>query len=161
MLEGQLGRSPRDPWRVGVRCGYGYPSVIVTPPLLDGGEPFPTLFYLTCPWLVDEVSRLESAGGISGWAERIAGEPELAARMRASDTRYREMRAQEGGGEDPCSDMGIAGQADPLATKCLHAHVAAYLGGTSDPVGEATLAVVETECQNERCAPYAEVPDDA
>jgi hypothetical protein len=33
----------------------------------------------------------------------------------------------------------VAGQADPLAVKCLHARVAAALAGIADPVGEGVL----------------------
>lgn len=149
----QLGRQPRGTWRVATRCSFGYPTVIATPSLLASGEPFPTLFWLTCPHLVEAVGRLESAGEVEAWATRLAADPVLAERMRAADALYRSARAHESGGEDACASVGIAGQRDPLATKCLHAHVAAALAGTGDPVGEAVLDTIERECSSERCAP--------
>ena len=152
VLLGQLGRPPRAPWSVGVRCGFGRPSVLVTPPALDEGAPFPTLFWLTCPWLVDEVSRRESAGEAGEWARRFSEDSDLAGDMRSADRRYRELREAAGGGEDPCGDVGIAGQSDPLATKCLHAHLAAYLAGVDDPVGKAVAVSIEPECPDDRCA---------
>lgn len=148
----QLGRPPRGSWRVATRCSYCYPTVIATPSLLASGEPFPTLFWLTCPHLIEAVGRLESAGAVEAWATRLAADPELAARMRAADDLYRSARAAESGGTDTCPTVGLAGQRDPLATKCLHAHVASALAGIDDPVGTAVLAGLGRECANERCA---------
>ncbi len=64
----------------------------------------------------------------------------MADRMRRADQQYRALRAAEGEGDDPCTGVGIAGQADACATKCLHAHVSAYLAGVDDPVGAELLA---------------------
>lgn len=147
----QLGREPRGKWRVVARCAHGYPTAIATAPAGEAGEPFPTLFYLTCPHLTEAIGELESAGAVGQWRQRLAEDADLAARMRAADRAYRRARAREGGGEDPVSDVGTAGQRDPLATKCLHAHVAAFLGGIGDPVGEAVLGGLDPECADRRC----------
>ncbi|GAB4286890.1 MAG: DUF501 domain-containing protein [Coriobacteriia bacterium] len=151
VVERQLGRAPRGRWRVVARCSYGAPVVIATHPLLPSGEPFPTLLWLTCPHLLERISEVESAGGTTRWAERLAAEPVLAERMRVADEAYRLARRAEAGAEDPCPDVGIAGQRDPLGTKCLHAHVAAYLSGLDDPVGEGALAGSPRECDDARC----------
>lgn len=148
----QLGREPRGTWRVAQRCGFGWPTVIVTSPVLEDGAPFPTLYYLTCPHLAGAIAALESAGAAEAWADRLAADPDAAARLRAADEAYRAARAAEGGGIDPTPHVGIAGQRDPLGTKCLHAHVAAFLAGIDDPVGEGVLALVERECADDRCA---------
>jgi hypothetical protein len=121
-------------------CEYGYPRVIAVGPLLEDGSPFPTTFWLTCPHLVEAMHDLESAGEHCSWAERAAADPALASRLRDADGAYRAARRDEGGGVDPCATVGIAGQADPLTVKCLHARVAAALAGTGDPVGEGVLA---------------------
>jgi len=147
----QLGRPPREPWRVAARCSFGIPTVIATPSRLEAGEPFPTTYYLTCPHLVAAIAALESAGETERWAERLAKDPALAARMLAADTAYRAARAAESAGDDACSAVGIAGQRDPLATKCLHAHVAAALSGIDDPVGTSVLEAGERECRDARC----------
>jgi hypothetical protein len=125
--------------------------MIVTAPRLPDGAPFPTLLWLTCPWLAGHASAMESAGGTAEWARRLASDAALASRMCAADDAYREWRAAIADGVDPCSGTGIAGQRDPLGTKCLHAHVAAALGGLDDPVGEAVLASTERECPDDRC----------
>lgn len=147
----QLGRPPRGRWRVAARCSFGHPTVITTAPLLEDGTVFPTLHYLTCPHLRDAVSALESAAECAAWAARLAADRRLAERLFAADAAYRVARAAEAGGADPAPEAGIAGQRDPLATKCLHAHVAAYLAGIDDPVGEGVLACLVRECAEDRC----------
>ena len=140
MVARQLGRDPRGTWRAASSCEYGYPRVIAVGPLLEDGSPFPTTFWLTCPHLVEVVHALESAGENRAWTERVSADPALATRLRDADRAYRDARREEGSGEDPCTTVGVAGQSDPLAVKCLHARVAAELSGTGDPVGEGVLA---------------------
>lgn len=148
----QLGREPRGRWRAVAYCGFGHPTVIATAPRLDDGSPFPTLYYLTCPHLAEAISALESAGAAQAWADRLAADATAAARLREADAAYRAARAVESGGVDPTPQVGIAGQRDPLGTKCLHAHVAAFLAGIADPVGEGVLATLVRECGDDRCA---------
>jgi len=147
----QLGRAPRGRWRVAWRCEYGHPGVIVTAPLLEDGTPFPTLCYLTCPHLVDRVAALESAGEAGRWRRCLAVDLGFATRLQAADVAYRTARAAEARGEDPMPDVGIAGQRDPLAVKCLHAHVASALVGIDDPIGVAVLRDVGYSCDEGRC----------
>jgi len=54
----QLGKLPKIPWSVVVRCQYGFPVVIASPAVSDAGL-FPTVFWLTCPVLVRAVGELE------------------------------------------------------------------------------------------------------
>lgn len=147
----QLGRAPRGRWRPVARCSFGFPTCIATSPVLGTGEVFPTLFYLTCPHLSAAVSTLESAGVLEVWRDRIASDNELAGRLRSADEAYRRARAAENGGVDPTPNVGIAGQRDACATKCLHAHVATFLAGIDDPVGEAVFGDVVAECSNRLC----------
>jgi hypothetical protein len=153
----QLGRAPRGDWRVELRCSYGYPAVIAVSPLLEACEPFPTTFWLTCPWLVAAVSGLESEGSAARWTARLASDCRLTREAAAADIAYRQARAALGGGTDPCPSVGVAGQSDPLVVKCVHARVAASLAGVPDPVGEGTLADltsagVPAECLDARCS---------
>lgn len=157
IVEAQIGRPPRGTWVVAARCPTGRPAVIQTAPVLDSGEPFPTLYWLTCPWLLRLVSAEESAGGASRWAENVACDPELQARVLMADSEYRARRVLAGGGGDPCRG-GIAGQRGPGATKCLHAHAAAFLAGIADPIGEGVLASIERWCPDDLCAPLGQVP---
>ena len=80
----QLGRTPRGTRVVAHRCPCGLPDVVETTPRLPDGTPFPTLFYLTCPRAVAECGRLESAGVMREMTDRLAEDPELAARYPAA-----------------------------------------------------------------------------
>jgi len=46
------------------RCRFGCPRVIICSPL-KGEAPFPTSFWLTCPWLSRLIGNVESHGGVS------------------------------------------------------------------------------------------------
>lgn len=152
MVAAQLGgRAPRDPWRVQARCSYGFPSVIVSPSILADGTPFPTYAWLTCPHLAELLSAEESAGAVAAWAKRAAGDAGLAERLRTADDALRRTRAQESGGADACTTVGLAGQRDPLGVKCLHAHVALALIGIQDPIGEYELGKIPRSCADARC----------
>ena len=130
--------------------------MIAVAPALEDGAPFPTTFWLTCPHLVGAVHAFESAGEHRSWAERADAEPDLAARLAAADVCYRAARREEGEGVDPCAAVGVAGQADPLAVKCLHARLAAVFAGIADPIGEGVLErlaadAVSAECGDAAC----------
>lgn len=77
------------------RCPYGYPQVVVTHPLHrteEGFVVFPTLFWLTCPFLGAEVARLESAGAVKRYEARLQADSGLAARYLAAHDAYRRER---------------------------------------------------------------------
>lgn len=151
VVAAQIGRPPRDPWQVAVRCADGFPSVIASPPLLADGTPFPTHLWLTCPHVADAASAEESAGACDRWAARLAADPELAAAVRAADSDLRALRAASATGADGCAAVGVAGQRDALATKCIHAHAALALAGVADPIGHALLARCGRRCSDARC----------
>lgn len=160
IVQRQLGRPPRGRWTAIDRCVHGYPRTIAVAPLLEDGTPFPTAFWLTCPHLVEAVSALESGGAGAKLAESVAASPALAQEVLAADSAYRLARAAANNGVDPCEGTGIAGQADPLAVKCLHARLAAFLAGVPDPIGGAVAGLVAASgqglaCTDRRC----DVPD--
>ncbi|MDP2401287.1 MAG: DUF501 domain-containing protein, partial [Actinomycetota bacterium] len=99
----------------------------------------------------------ESACAVTEWAERLRDAPILRSRMIAADAQYRSRRARLAGGIDPTPSVGIAGQKSPLSTKCLHAHVATYLAGLDDPVGQGVVASTESiTCPSDLCARFVE-----
>src|SRR3712207_6960681 len=75
----QLGREPR-PFRVAARCPFGRPSVIEN----ERARNMPTSFWVTCPSLVAEISRVESTGGV-----REAGEAGGAEAVGAINAEHR------------------------------------------------------------------------
>ena len=102
--------------RVAVRCPFGRPAVTEQAPFDEDGRPFPTQFYVTCPYLVAAISRLEAAGGVERWIARGRDDPELAQSLAAAQAEQRALR--------PELDAGIGGSTRSGSLKCLHAHAA-------------------------------------
>lgn len=140
----QLGRPARPFRRVAVRCPHGLPAVTEQAPFGAGGEPFPTTYYLTCPWLVAGLARMEAAGGVERWSRAAAEDPELSESLARADREQRQLR--------PELDVGIAGTRRPEKLKCLHAHGAFALARPGYGLGERILAEVEERwCPDARC----------
>ena len=141
----QLGRPARPFRKVAVRCAYGFPAVVEQPPFGPDGAPFPTTYYLTCPWLVAALARIEAGGGVERWSERAAGDARLRASLERADEEQRRLR--------PELDVGIAGTRNPLKLKCLHAHAAFALARPGYELGERILDEVDERwCPDRRCA---------
>ena len=149
VVERQLGRPPRAFHRVVVRCPFGMPAVTEQMPYDDAEEPFPTTYYVTCPYLVAAISRLEAAGGVERWSERVATEPALAESLQRATREQREVRRELAGsktGRDDGSslELGIGGARRPERLKCLHAHAAFALARPGYSLGEAVLAEIDS-----------------
>lgn len=110
------------------RCAFGLPLVVRTPPVLEDGTPFPTLYYLTCPVAVRDIGRLEASGWMADLTARLTDDPDFGAAYTDAHDRYR--RDRDGGdGGKPESAGGMPGR-----VKCLHA-LYAHEKGDANPVG--------------------------
>ena len=149
VVERQLGRPPRAFHRVVVRCPFGMPAVTEQTPYDDADEPFPTTYYVTCPFLVAAISRLEAAGGVERWSERVAADPDLAESLQRATREQRQVRRELAGsetGRDGGSslELGIGGARRPARLKCLHAHAAFALARPGYELGEAVLEEIDS-----------------
>ena len=132
-------------------CKYGYAQVIVCKPFSNKMRPFPTTFWLTCPYLIKLAGKIESQGGIS----------ELEAYMRAKELHHEwqqynyihqiiRLNLLE---KNSCAFMrkyhtkifrtlirsGIGGMIygrDDINVKCLHLQTASFLGLGFHPAEE-------------------------
>lgn len=152
----QLGRVPRAFARVAVRCPWGRPAVTEQDPYGPDGEPFPTTFYLTCPQLVREVSRLEAAGGVERWTARVSADPVLRGDLERATIEQAALRTALAAGRRGLDDgssleTGIGGSRSPLALKCLHAHAAFALARPGYLLGEGILDEVPRRWPADRC----------
>ena len=142
------------------RCPHGFPAVVEDLPYGDDGRPFPTLYYCTCPTLVEGISALESAGGVAAWEAAVAGDQGLAASLAAATaaTRRRRRELARRGARPPLDGGasltgGIGGVRDVHRLKCLHAHVATALARPGYVLGDAIFAGVSRPwCDDRRCA---------
>lgn len=114
-------------YAVAARCRFGFPQVLVCRPERRGGSPFPTLFWLTCPYLDRKCGEMESLHKI--------GELEEIFRTREDDValwhqKYALLRKSISvtGIDIPTGVGGINLQEAPYAVKCLHLQAATWLG---------------------------------
>jgi hypothetical protein len=143
VVERQLGRPPRAFRRVAVRCPFGCPAVTEQAPYDERGEPFPTTFWLTCPYLVAAVSRVEAYGGVERWTERARREPDLASSLREAHREQRRLR--------PELPVGIGGASRSGSLKCLHTHAAFALARPGYELGDRILAELPSLWPASRC----------
>lgn len=148
MVEKQLGRPPRGSFSVSTRCTYGNPQVICVHPIVDR-QPFPTLYWLSCPFLGAKISVLEAAGEVGALEARMQKEGHLRDAVRRAHERYILQRrallsehdvawlAAEGL-LDGLMQRGIGGIRDFSYVKCLHLHVAHALAD-HNPLGAIVL----------------------
>ena len=133
-LREQLGRKPRGVRAIETRCPVGHPQVVRVYPLVDG-EPFPTLFWLSCPSLVRQIAQLEHQGLIADLEALIARDDDLRAGLFENHRayiaeRWNELSARDRQGvrdrgmADVFWERGIGGILNWTTVKCLHLHYA-------------------------------------
>jgi len=141
LIEVQTERPTRGVVSVAARCLAGHPAVAQCYPLIrkgSGVEPFPTLFWLTCPRLRREISHIERDGAITEIAAIIAGDPALQERLARDHEDYIARRwetlteedqrlVKEMGLAEQFRTRGIGGMTNRAAVKCLHLHFAHHL----------------------------------
>jgi uncharacterized protein len=126
-----LRRPPAGEYTIVVRADDGAPMVIANAPFLHDGSPMPTRYWLLDAHLRSEVSRLESTGGVR--QAEAAVDPD---RLAAAHRRYAAERDAlvSAGHAGPVPSGGVGGTR--RGVKCLHAHLAWWLAGGDDPVGD-------------------------
>ena len=126
---------------VEVRCPAGHPLVLKCHPVRRGNGrflPFPTLWWLVCPQVVEAISRIEHAGWIHRFEERLAADAEARAQHEADHVAYVLERAALLSDEERAeleargltaslAERGIGGIRDRRRLKCLHLHYAHHL----------------------------------
>ena len=159
-IEAQIGRCPRGVQGVAYRCSYGYPQVIRVSPVVSDA-PFPTLYWLTCPFLSREISRREADGWVGRLEARLSSDMALGAAMEEAHRRYVEQRNNlltaevrdrlaSNGRLGALEDRGIGGLSDRSRLKCLHLHAAHELGD-ANPIGRIVLdSLSALECSTEK-----------
>jgi hypothetical protein len=165
--------------RVEARCAFGYPTVVSVDPLVPHrrargpAEPFPTRFWLTCPVLVEQVSRIEASGLIDALEEDARRDPAFASRLAADHARCAAERweAADAGARDAAArrrllpvlrDSGVGGVRDHRTVKCLHAQYAHHLarGNAVGEILDVRHAPEECSADAVRCRAFGPAPVD-
>ncbi|HEY5304306.1 MAG TPA: DUF501 domain-containing protein [Acidimicrobiales bacterium] len=130
IIEALVGRPLAGRCAVVVRRRDGRPVVIENEPHLRDGTPMPTLYWLVDAELNEAVSRVEGASGVHRF-EALVDPQEL---VRTHDDYRRRREAATVRTDAIAASGGVGGTR--VGVKCLHAHLANYLAGHDDPVGQ-------------------------
>ena len=146
------------------RCRWGFPQVLVCQPLRRM-KPFPTSFWLVCPFLLRSVGTVESGGGVAELKRESLGSARewreyhlLHALLRlsmlpASQRAY--LRSRRRPIYRAVCARGAGGSAysrDPIAVKCLHLQAASFMALGHHPMsGWLVSRVSEWECGDALC----------
>lgn len=141
----QLDRSDAEITGVARHCRFGYPVVVFHPPWHQG-RIHPSLFWLTCPWLVQLVDRFESTRCIKALEKELLTDEAQAEIFREEQERFNAFLKEETGNHDlppaimeRLQGLHVGGSARPLTVKCMHAHLAVTLAGESTLAGRRTM----------------------
>lgn len=165
----QLGREPRGVLGIAKRCAYGLPQVIVNRPIIMEVEDisvFPTLFWLTCPYLRKIVGQLEARGEINEVQQRIASDPDFAAKVEENHKEHAALRTSLIPDDvlkalaknypnrlEVVAETGVGGIRSREGVKCLHTHLADFLAHGANVIGEEVFEMLEkeTNCSSGNC----------
>lgn len=149
-------------YAVARRCKHGFPQVLLCRSFMSDGTPFPTLFWLACPFLDKRCAELE--------AEHKIPELERELEKYAEDVKqwhkeYSELRKKLADSDDlsriknleailkSFEKYGVGGinREKPCTAKCLHLQTATMLGW-KHPCAEWLLEQIgKTECKCGDC----------
>lgn len=92
IIRKQLGREPDNLGGIPLKCPFEKPAVLLTLPYSSDKGIFPTTFWLSCPYLVKEVSRLEEKGLVKELTEKINKNPALKEELERAHKIYAQKR---------------------------------------------------------------------
>lgn len=153
LAQQMIGRPLRGRSSVAVRCGWGLPAVMRVDPVLAGGTPFPTVFWLACPLASSRVGTLEASGVMKELRDRVQDPADLAPTYSAQGQRYVAFR--NGLGDPVPGDPAAGGMPDRV--KCLHSLYGHHLATDDNVIGDWVAQQLEPlPCP----APCASVPEE-
>ena len=146
----QLQRAPRGVRAVAFRCPCANPAVIENDPRLADGEPFPTLFYATCPKLNAAIGTLEGAGLMKELEAQLAADPALKASYELAHQDYLNRRNAI---EVLPEKLEFSAGGMPERVKCLHALIAHSLATAPgvNPIGDLAITQLPNWWQGGSC----------
>lgn len=152
-------------YAVARRCRYKHPQVLLCRPFSEEG-PFPTTFWLTCPYLEKRCAELESEQQIALLEEILASRQEETDKWHKAYAQLRKKTLDAGVASQPSEkeivlphsvlDKGAGGidnVKNPSAAKCLHMQVAAWMGMGWHPASDWLAERLDSldDCGGEYC----------
>ncbi len=150
IVQFQLGRDINNPFKVKNRCEWGYP-ICIESQIIYNDKPFPTLFWLTCPFLSKRVGRLEEKGTVKHLERKILEDSQLRTAYLKAHEDIIELKKQILNKYNGLKDWqiysilsrGIGGIRNLNTVKCLHLQLASFLGGIKNPIGKLVYELIE------------------
>ena len=157
----QLGRSPDNVMGIIRKCPQNRPMVIITSPYCSQKGVFPTTYWLSCPYYVKEVARLEDKGLIKKFTRKLKRDPVFYEKLKKAHQEYagqrfsllteqqiKEIKQKSLKMLRVLKKSGVGGIMTKKGIKCLHTHLADFLVNKTNPVGQKVLKRLPpiTEC---------------
>ncbi|MDK2885486.1 MAG: uncharacterized protein PWP54_44 [Thermosipho sp. (in: thermotogales)] len=150
--------------KVAYFCIFNFPVVIESLPVKNG-KPFPTIHYLTCPFLIKEISRLEEKGYIKYFEEKIQKDENFRKKVfkaheeviKKRNKMFNEISEIKNFQiwKEQLNKVGTGGIRDWTKVKCLHLHFADYLAGIDNPIGREIFNMIKNlNCDDEYCSRF-------
>jgi hypothetical protein len=87
LIEKQIDRKPEGMEEISKFCPFSYPAVIKVYPFFNK-RVFPTTYWLTCPYLNKNISRLEDSNWIDKLQNKINSNYELKSGLKTAHINY-------------------------------------------------------------------------
>jgi len=144
LIKKQIEREPDNLLEIAKYCPFSYPAVLIVKPY-ENSIVFPTTYWLSCPYFVKEVSKIEDKGLIQKLTSKLKNDREFRLTLKKAHKNYAKKRLEyldknledlPDGIRDVLVNSGVGGIIDKEGVKCLHTHLADYLVNGLNPVGE-------------------------
>ncbi len=147
IVAGQLSGSAENVIKVIKYCPTNYPMVILVHPFYND-KPFPTIYWLSCPVIKEDIFKLEDTGYIEELKMKKNKTKDFRKELENAHNRYSKARIdilskdELENAKEISEDLfnmllksGVAGIRDREGIKCLHGHFADYIITENNPVG--------------------------
>ncbi|MFW6034691.1 MAG: DUF501 domain-containing protein [Halothermotrichaceae bacterium] len=165
IIDYQLGRKAENVCGVAKYCPFNKPAVLITHPYNDSNNKiYPTLYWLSCPYIVRAVSRLEDEGLVQEYTLILQEDEKFRGRLFNAHQNYAQKRfayLSEDNIEDletispdlvnVIKESGVGGIREKEGIKCLHTHLADYLADGKNPVGRAVWSLLRWPSRCDVC----------
>jgi hypothetical protein len=134
-------------YAVARRCSNGWPQVVVCRPVTANGTPFPTVFWLTCPYLDRKCGVLESRQKIHDLEIVLSENRSEISKWHHdyANLRKKLMEKEKIKADNMCAVLksfeiygvgGINMVSSPCSAKCIHLQTATWLGWRYHPAAK-------------------------
>ena len=164
-IEYQLNRKINGLYQIESYCYYGFPRVISTIPKLNDVL-FPTLYWLTCPYLKKQLDSLEESGMIRELSYKISKSKELLTLYIKETEEYIKRRSRLFQMHFPNEEIperisksgigGIKNWKKLSGIKCLHLHFAYFLVYPEEIIGNMINDKISFICPHNECRGFTD-----